>query len=221
MAQRQITFDESVAILEGATKKNQKNLIHTWYGWVSKDVMHITSKSGAVNREIWHFAIKEYRGGHLYFVNKTSTAYVFARKAPKKLREEALKAVDEESFAKCLKCIVGVPVKLVDQDEIIRLTRSWTGLNGYTKFPNGDETIESVLGEHREYTTDEWREVKGTHLRAYRVNYGSTTNIMGGYVVVVRRGFITGPVDSTRVRSHVVLRRGASRKEVVEFLSNL
>lgn len=69
-------FDEIVASLikQSATKQNQKNIYHTWYGWVSKDVLHVVSTSGARRREIWHFGVEKNKGRQLLFKNTTGTA---------------------------------------------------------------------------------------------------------------------------------------------------
>lgn len=69
-------FDTILAkvIASGATKKQQYNIYHTWYGWVSKEVLHVTSKSGARRRSIWHFGIEKNAGRNIMFKNTTSTA---------------------------------------------------------------------------------------------------------------------------------------------------
>ncbi|MEZ4103973.1 MAG: hypothetical protein R3B60_01670 [Candidatus Paceibacterota bacterium] len=76
MATRTLEFDEVVSdlVASDATKKNQKKICHTWDGWVSKGVLHVTSRSGARRREIWHFDVEKNAGRLLFFKNTTGTA---------------------------------------------------------------------------------------------------------------------------------------------------
>lgn len=76
MATRTFNIDEIVEILvsNNATKEEQYNFCHTWWGWVSKGVLHITSQSGARARDIWHFGLKEKAGSTLFLKNTTGIA---------------------------------------------------------------------------------------------------------------------------------------------------
>ncbi len=74
MAIQTVNFDDMILVATGATKKNQANLYHTWYGWVSKDILHITSRSGAARRKIWHFKIEREGGKNLMLKNTTRIA---------------------------------------------------------------------------------------------------------------------------------------------------
>lgn len=76
-------FDEVVCELVAAqaTKNNQNNFYHTWYGWVSKNTLHITSKSGARRKEIWHFGVDDHQGKNLMLRNTTGTADCWTKSA--------------------------------------------------------------------------------------------------------------------------------------------
>jgi len=76
MATTNLDFNNVVAqvIKAGATRSKQYNIHHTWYGWVTKDVLHVVSQSGAKRREIWHFDIEKNAGREVYFKNTTGTA---------------------------------------------------------------------------------------------------------------------------------------------------
>ena len=62
------------AINSAATKKDKCKLYYTWKGWVTKDVLHIISGSGARRRPIWHFDIKKNTGREMFFKNTIGTA---------------------------------------------------------------------------------------------------------------------------------------------------
>ena len=68
-------FDAVVAAVSGATKETQANIFHTWDGGVSKNVLHIVSRSGARAKDIWHFPLDGCQGATLFFKNTTGTAY--------------------------------------------------------------------------------------------------------------------------------------------------
>ncbi len=69
-------------VAAGATKSNQFNFYHTWWGWVSKDVLHITSTSGARRRSIWHFGVEKNSDRELFLKNTTGTADCWTQIAP-------------------------------------------------------------------------------------------------------------------------------------------
>ncbi len=64
----------SEVVASKAIKRNKYNICRTWHGWISKDVLHITSSSGARRRKIWHFPIIRNAGKEMFFKNTTVTA---------------------------------------------------------------------------------------------------------------------------------------------------
>lgn len=88
MALHQMMFDYVVALVDGASKANKATIYHTWDGWISKGVLHITSRSGARARDVWHFSVKENKGKRLLFKNKTHAAYVYARPGAQNVLEK-------------------------------------------------------------------------------------------------------------------------------------
>jgi len=96
MATVEKNFNEMVTLANGATKRNQAHLYHTWYGWITNGVLHVTSDSGARSKDIWHFPIGKCAGGVLIFKNTTGVAYCYTRKNPKALTERDVKRYGEK-----------------------------------------------------------------------------------------------------------------------------
>lgn len=116
---RRMSFDEAVANCNEATKENKTNLCHTWWGWVSKGVLHVVSSSGARSREIWHFDVRKNARGRIFFKNTTGSAFVYVRPGAQSRFEEAVYSMGI------------VSIEYVDQIEIEMLTRG-TGCNHST-----------------------------------------------------------------------------------------
>lgn len=83
----QITFIEACDIARIGTKGSPAQLMHTWFGWISNQVLHIRSKSGARCRDIWHFDVASNVGKFLIFKNTTSQAYCYTREGPQNALE--------------------------------------------------------------------------------------------------------------------------------------
>jgi hypothetical protein len=83
-----IAMAEVVKQVRGASKNAPVNFYHTWWGWTSKGVLHIKSRSGARTKECWHFPLKEGDNSNLLFKNTTAEAYVYRRPGPQNALEE-------------------------------------------------------------------------------------------------------------------------------------
>lgn len=85
-------FDEIATAVQvaGATKSKKHNFFHNWHGWVSKEVLHVVTTSGAATRPIWHFPLAENAGKRLILMlkNTTGEAYVYIRPGAQNVLEE-------------------------------------------------------------------------------------------------------------------------------------
>ncbi len=83
-------FDDVVAEITAAsaTKKKKYNFFHNWHGWVSKQILHVVTTSGAATRPIWHFPLVENAGKRLMLKNTTGEAYVYTRPGAQNVLEE-------------------------------------------------------------------------------------------------------------------------------------
>jgi len=85
-----MSFDEIVAACDGATKQEKANFYHTWWGWISKGVLHVCSTSGAASRKIWHFDVRQNFGSRMFFKNTTGVAYCYIRPGAQNHLEEVV-----------------------------------------------------------------------------------------------------------------------------------
>jgi len=91
---RNMQFQAVVSAVTGATKEQPANIVHTWDGWVSKNVLHVVSRSGARAKDIWHFPLDKCQGATLFFKNSTGTAYCYTRPGPKDDFEAVLRGMN-------------------------------------------------------------------------------------------------------------------------------
>ncbi len=87
-------FEQVVSSVKAGTKNNQINISHTWYGWTSKGVLHVTSTSGARRHEIWHFDIEKNAGKNMFFKNTTGTADCWTKSAGNNKLEKFVMSID-------------------------------------------------------------------------------------------------------------------------------
>jgi len=108
MSTTKIKFDEVASRVVEATKSNQKNFFHTWWGWISKDILHVTSGSGARCREIWHFPLNKNSGRNMFFKNTTGVADCWTQ--PSAIQEP-------DQFKRVMK-LCNLPISLLHKHEI-------------------------------------------------------------------------------------------------------
>lgn len=219
MAVNSKMFDAVVAAVSGATKEKQANIVHTWDGWVSKNILHVTSRSGARAKDIWHFDVEKCQGATLFFKNTTGTAYCYTRPGPKDEFEAVLRGLNPR-----------VTFEYVSAINTEMYTRG-TGCNHDT----GHGSWYSVLSDGEVTVTHPAGRVEH-HSNQYHIGCPTgpdTVRVTGGTYAVqyeenntgVRRVMVTPTADRDIVvsilRAHARIRSGSGRRDASGINENL
>jgi hypothetical protein len=84
-------FDEAFALASapGVSSTHQRQLFRSWFAWVSKDRLHVTTTSKLAQSRVWHLKVEQNRGCRMFFKINHREAYCFSRPGPRNPIEAA------------------------------------------------------------------------------------------------------------------------------------
>lgn len=126
-------LNDVVSAVANGTRENPTNFYHTWYGWVSKGVLHVKSTSGARAREIWHFGIGQGTGSDLILKNTTGTAFCYTQASPEQETDPLRRALR----------LLSLPTTIVhrhNSGEVVELKGTWAHVDC-----NAHSAVSSIL----------------------------------------------------------------------------